>query len=323
MTGKMQKPFFSIIIPVFNSADTINNCLNRVFDSEFRDFEAIVVDDGSSDKSAEISRNFNCKVIELQDNKGEGNARNKGAEIAQGRYLFFLDSDIYIEKDTLQVIYDRIKKDGFDCVSAVYDTKSLYPDVFSTFKHLYDADYTIGLKGKGNQFCCSAVAVKKEAFEKAGGFDPSYRCNADRYLSFKLHNLGYSIYHEEKAKVLHDKRYSLLRLLKTAFRRGFYSFAVYKGLGKAKNKLFGSKIGYIFGILTIPAIILTFLFFSGKIALFLLLLFYLTHYRFLSFIRRNMSFSLFIQALFVILLDNAAVMAGVAYGAFKCLKTRI
>ena len=272
----MKTLFFSVIIPVFNASATLGNCLVRIFNSGFKDFEVIIVDDNSSDNSLDIARGFNCRIVGLKDNKGEGNARNEGSEIALGEYLFFIDSDIYVEKDTLQIVYDRIKKDNSDCVSAVYNTKSLYQDVFSAFKHLYDVNYMLGLTGEGNQFCCSAVAVRKEAFEKTGGFNSEFRCNADRDLSFRLRNSGYSIYHESKAKILHDKRYSLIKLFKTSFNRGFYSTAVYRSLGKMRKKLSGAQTGYIIGMFLIPSMILAFLFFSVKTAF---ILFFLILYR--------------------------------------------
>ena len=102
----------SVVIPVLNRPVALREAIESVAKQTVLPDEVIVVDDGSSDNSSDIARSFNCRIIELKDNKGEGNARNKGVEEAKGEYLFFVDSDIYIEEDTLQVIYDRIKKDN-------------------------------------------------------------------------------------------------------------------------------------------------------------------------------------------------------------------
>ena len=90
----------SIIIPVYNASLTLNECLGAIFDSSFKDFEVIVVSDNSSDNSVEIAKTYNCKILELKENRGPSFARNKGAEIAESDILLFLDSDIILKKNS-------------------------------------------------------------------------------------------------------------------------------------------------------------------------------------------------------------------------------
>ena len=94
----------SIIIPVYNSSLTLKECLDAVFDSSFKNFEVIVVSDNSSDNSVEIAKQFQCKIIELPQNRGPGFARNEGAKTAEGDVLLFLDSDVIIDKEALNKI---------------------------------------------------------------------------------------------------------------------------------------------------------------------------------------------------------------------------
>lgn len=101
-------PKFSIIIPVYNVEKYINKCLESVFNQTEDDYEVIVVNDGTQDKSIELIKDYNIKIIN-QKNQGLSQARNKGAKLAKGEYLIFLDSDDYLEKDTLKEIKKSLK----------------------------------------------------------------------------------------------------------------------------------------------------------------------------------------------------------------------
>lgn len=96
-------PKFSIIVPVYNVEKYIKKCLDSIFKQTFKDFEVIVVNDGTKDNSMDIVRKYNVKIIE-QENKGLSEARNTGVKNAKGEYLVFVDSDDYIEKDLLKEI---------------------------------------------------------------------------------------------------------------------------------------------------------------------------------------------------------------------------
>jgi glycosyltransferase involved in cell wall biosynthesis len=89
------KPFISVIIPLFNKENHILRTLDSVLNQEFCDFEILVVDDGSTDSSNEVVRNFDDKRIRLinKSNGGVSSARNLGILKSKGEYLFFLDAD--------------------------------------------------------------------------------------------------------------------------------------------------------------------------------------------------------------------------------------
>jgi glycosyltransferase involved in cell wall biosynthesis len=107
-------PFFSVIIPAYNCAHLISETFDSVLDQEFKDFEIIVVNDGSTDNTAEViesynnSHNNNISIIH-QENKGEGGGRNRGIFAARGTYIAFLDQDDLWFPCTLQIYYEVIK----------------------------------------------------------------------------------------------------------------------------------------------------------------------------------------------------------------------
>lgn len=94
---------FSIIIPVYNVEKYIKKCLDSVFNQSYKDYEVIVVNDGTKDKSMDIVKNYNVKIIN-QENQGLSAARNMGVKNANGSYLIFLDSDDYWESNLLEEI---------------------------------------------------------------------------------------------------------------------------------------------------------------------------------------------------------------------------
>ena len=97
----MQK--FSIIIPVYNVEKYLRKCLNSVFSQNYKNYEVIVVNDGTKDNSMDIVKDYPVKVIN-QKNQGLSVARNNGVKKATGEYILFLDSDDYIEKGLLEAI---------------------------------------------------------------------------------------------------------------------------------------------------------------------------------------------------------------------------
>lgn len=128
----MEKPLISIIIPVYNVEQYLRQCLDSVVNQTHNNFEVICVNDGSTDKSFEILQEYEKKYdnfkVYTQENKGLGLTRNVGIGYATGDYLYFLDSDDYIEPDLVEgltkIITDnknidiiRFKGSAFDCVT--------------------------------------------------------------------------------------------------------------------------------------------------------------------------------------------------------------
>ena len=100
-------PKFSIIVPVYNVEEYIDKCLKSIFNQTYKDFEVIVVDDGTKDNSMDIVNKYDVIVVK-EKNSGLSTARNNGVKKAKGEYLLFVDSDDYLEKDLLKNINDNL-----------------------------------------------------------------------------------------------------------------------------------------------------------------------------------------------------------------------
>ena len=104
----------SIVVPVYNSSKYLARCLDSILMQTFRDYEVIVVDDGSTDSSASICDAYaeKYKMIKVihQNNAGVSAARNKGIDESRGKYLMFVDSDDYIDTNMLDVAVSKIEE---------------------------------------------------------------------------------------------------------------------------------------------------------------------------------------------------------------------
>ena len=113
----------SIVIPVYETEKYVEQCLASVIDAElFKECEVLVIDDGSQDAGAEIAERVAGKYNNIQvyhfDNGGLSEARNRGMELAKGKYIFFLDSDDFLKKDYLSRLYEQAEKTQSDIVFA-------------------------------------------------------------------------------------------------------------------------------------------------------------------------------------------------------------
>ncbi|GAE35933.1 glycosyltransferase family 2 protein [Halalkalibacter akibai] len=111
-------PKISIIVPVYNVELFLHKCIISILSQTFKDFELILINDGSTDKSGEIcdvysQKDSRIKVIHKK-NEGQSSARNKGLEIARGDYIGFVDSDDWIEQDMYKTLYESSIKANAD-----------------------------------------------------------------------------------------------------------------------------------------------------------------------------------------------------------------
>lgn len=108
----MEKHKISVIVPIFNAENWISRCLNSILNNSYENLEIICIDDGSTDKSIDLLREFEKKdrriIVVDQSNAGVSAARNKGLEIATGEYISFVDADDWIHKDFFKIMMNAI-----------------------------------------------------------------------------------------------------------------------------------------------------------------------------------------------------------------------
>lgn len=145
----------SVIIPVHNAAQYLEQSVECILYQTYKDIEIIVVDDGSTDDSAEIAARFPVKLIQ-QENKGVSAARNKGMEVASGDYLHFMDADDFIDLGFYEKMVNAIESVNAEIAcSEVYQEK--YPELSLRIKDkllLSYAEDKMVATNLGNQAMC-------------------------------------------------------------------------------------------------------------------------------------------------------------------------
>ena len=111
-------PEISIIVPIYNVERYLDRCIKSILNQTFKDFELILVNDGSTDKSGVICdnyKNIDDRIVVIhKENEGLSSARNSGLDIAKGKYIGFVDSDDYIDKDMYHELYEALIKNNSD-----------------------------------------------------------------------------------------------------------------------------------------------------------------------------------------------------------------
>ncbi|MBD2098857.1 glycosyltransferase family 2 protein [Trichocoleus sp. FACHB-591] len=219
-------PFLSIVVPVYNGGEAFQACLSAITHSPFRDWELIVVDDGSSDRSAQVAHQFGAKVLRTHRPKsGPGVARNLGAQAAQGQYLCFIDADCEANLNTLSRLAEALKSHpDLDAVFGSYDDAPKAPNFVAQYKNLlHHYTHQTGCED-ASTFWAGCGAVKRSTFLAVGGFDtkryprPSIE---DIDLGYRIKQAGGRILLAKQVQVKHHKAWKLNSLIKTdLFDRG-------------------------------------------------------------------------------------------------------
>ena len=190
-------PTVSVVIPAYNSEAFIAEAIESVFAQTVAADEIIVVDDGSTARTADVLQRFGSRVrLIRQANKGPSAARNRGAAAARGTWLAFIDADDTWLPTKLQ---RQLEIASADDVKMVYTDrfnigdKGALPDVQSQVQRLYRGDVFLDLLQEGNHISLSSVLIDTQLFQTLGGFAEHIRSGEDWDLWIRLaerHRIG-------------------------------------------------------------------------------------------------------------------------------------
>lgn len=202
----------SVIIPVYNGAPTLPRCLAALRASTRAPAEIIVVDDSSTDDSAAIARVAGARVIVLTGKPhGAAFARNRGAELARGDVLVFVDADVAVHTDTLARI-EQVLADNADlaAVFGSYDDDPAEHDLFSRYKNLLHHFTHQHAPREAMTFWAGCGAIRHEVFLGLGGFDERYTRPSieDIELGARLWRAGQRVWLCPEIQCTHLKRWT-------------------------------------------------------------------------------------------------------------------
>ena len=241
-------PFFSVIVPLYNKANFVENTLKSVLNQNFTDFEVIIVNDGSIDKSEEKVKGFNDDRIKYfyQENQGASSARNFGIEKANSNYITFIDADDYWFPNFLQEMFNNINEFSeqkvFAAAIEIETSKNIIPALYSIenrkniqIVNYFDASY------KTTAICTSCAVFHKSVFEKIGNFDTEIKSNQDTDLWIRI-GLVYPVVFLNKilARYVFDDKSLSKKKIDWSQKLNFYKFIELEKNNK-KSLIFATK----------------------------------------------------------------------------------
>jgi len=169
----------SVVIPAYNEEKDIEICLDSLKGQTFKDFEIVVVDDGSTDKTREIVEKYGVMLLK-QEHQGPGNARNFGAESAKGEILIFVDADMHFDKDYIKnLIHPIQKKETIIGTTHDYEIATNTNNKWSFLWGKIRVDKTNAKDVKIFR------AIRRKKFLDMGGFDQKYGYADDQTFWYK------------------------------------------------------------------------------------------------------------------------------------------
>jgi glycosyltransferase involved in cell wall biosynthesis len=234
-------PRISVLVPTFNGLPDVEACLRSVRQSEFEDYELIVVDDGSRDGTAGVAGRYADLVIEHESNQGRHATRCEGFKAARGEIVAQLDQDVLIEPDALgRIEHHLAAHPEVVAVTALLAPRHPDPDFLSEYKNLYMHYVFRNLDQRVEFLYGSLFAVRREAFERYGLEQADYEPH-DTGWGQRIATAGGRIELLKDLEVIHLKKFSFSSFVRNDFfvpyqwAHIFVAFRRWHGLGRRKT----------------------------------------------------------------------------------------
>jgi glycosyltransferase involved in cell wall biosynthesis len=215
----------TVVVPVHNGEADLAACLEALRSSDLarEEWQLIVVDDASNDRSAQIAATFADRVITLSaPAHGPAFARNRGVEMAGGDIVAFIDADVTVHRDALPRMLASFGNPAVSAVFGSYDDRPSAPGVVSQYRNLLHHFVHTRAAGKVESFWAGCGAVRRSALMQVGLFDELRFTRPemeDVELGYRLADAGYAIELDPAIQCTHRKRITLGAMIKSDFTR--------------------------------------------------------------------------------------------------------
>jgi glycosyltransferase involved in cell wall biosynthesis len=256
------RPLVSVVVPNYNFESTLGLCLSAIQNQTYQPIELILVDDGSTDDSIAIAERLGVRVLRTERNQGAGAARNLGVEHAKGDILVFVDSDVAIAPDAIEVAVSMLEENpDVAVVCSIHDPEPLIRDSrFEEYRALQYYHWTISSEGPISFLFSAMCALHRSVFEDVGPFKPWLRHNDEVDYGNRL-TQRYTMVLTSKIRSRQDHDDRLLPLLRKLFRRASYRVPLYaqrkrfaRGF-ETSSRVFGS-LAALAAVVTAPLALL-------------------------------------------------------------------
>lgn len=216
----------SLIVPVYNRPGEVDELLDSLTQQTRKDFEVVIVEDGSKDKCDHIVERYKDE-LDIQyfykDNTGPGESRNYGCEKASGNYCVFLDSDCIIPQQYIDVVYNELANNYVDAYGAPDTAHESFSRLQKAINYAMTSIVTTGgVRGKVNKLDnyqprSFNMGLSSEVYKKVGGFRDIHP-GEDPDLSYRIINAGFRIGFIKLAYVFHKRRIDLAKFVKQVYK---------------------------------------------------------------------------------------------------------
>ena len=220
--------FFSIIIPLYNRPQEIKELLESLVSQTYRNFEVIVVEDGSTNLAEDIVKLFSTDLqitYFFKENGGQGFARNYGFERAIGDFFIVFDSDVIVPSEYLSMVLSSIEKNKWDAFGGPDATHSSFTSIQKAISYSMTSPFTTGgIRGNKRhvgQFHPRSfnMGISRTVWQKTGGYKLSRR-SEDIEFSIRIIGSGYKVGLISEAFVYHKRRVNFAQFYKQIYSFG-------------------------------------------------------------------------------------------------------
>ena len=227
---------FSIIVPVFNRPDEVDELLESLTLQSVHDFEVIIVEDGSQKPCKDVCDKFadklNLKYF-MKENSGPGQSRNYGAERSEGEYLLILDSDVVLPENYLYAIEEELNSEQADAFGGPDRAHDSFTDTQKAISYSMTSFFTTGgIRGgkkKMDKFYPRSfnMGIRRDVYQKLEGFS-KMRFGEDIDFSIRIFKAGYKCRLFPGAWVYHKRRTDFRKFWRQVYNSGIARINLYK-----------------------------------------------------------------------------------------------
>ena len=218
ITAPNETPTISVVVPVHQDGDTFRRCLRSLSQASPQPHEVLIISDGAGESVERVALDNGFRCLKNSSGAGPAKARNFGAANARGEVLFFVDSDVAIQKDLIREIRRAFAGDSsLAAVIGSYDEDPFETNFLSQYKNLIHHFVHQHSNEATTTFWGACGAIRRSVFLELGGFDETYRrpCVEDIEFGHRLTKAGHSIRLLKNLQCKHLKKWSIKSLLKT------------------------------------------------------------------------------------------------------------
>ena len=227
---------YSIIVPVFNRPDEVDELLESLLSQEEKDFEVIIVEDGSKVPCKKVCDKYANRLdlhYYYKDNSGPGQSRNYGAERAKGDYLLILDSDVVLPKGYIRAVSEELNREPADAFGGPDCAHESFTDTQKAISYSMTSFFTTGgIRGgkkKLDKFYPRSfnMGIRRDVYQELGGFS-KMRFGEDIDFSIRIFKAGKRCRLFPKAWVWHKRRTDFRKFWKQVYNSGIARINLYK-----------------------------------------------------------------------------------------------